>query len=450
MVAINLQAHSEHQSGYGRMGVELRKQLALLGVESVGDIGLAPDLDDRLESQANLKREGGLELARVALWLSTPPHVRGWYEGQFATIFTMWESAEIPPAFRQNLHHFDRIIVPSLQNKELYDHFHADVRYVPLGIDPEAWGYQPRPPVDREFRFFCAGYGPRKGCKQVAAAFLKVFPGGRPPSPLAPIPRLILRSRDDIYGPGITMIPQNLGTKAEIDLYANAHCYVSGSKGEGWGLMPLQAIAQGMPTILGDAHGHHAFAHYGIPLDVHDYDATGATFWGDGGQWWEPDFDQMCEAMWEVYCNYDAYAAAAITNSFKVTEEFTWARSAEALVLELADHLYEAPPVAKVWKGAPPKLFHIRVNKECAYTINGVTHAFSPGHDYYESADLKRAIIASGHLDMSTFDPHDIGVEDSVDLSDLRARNSICPTCKQPYNRDDTLRELIGAVDGGQ
>lgn len=446
MVAINLQAHTEHQSGYGRMGVEMRKQLSLLGVESCGDIGLAPDGDMMLESHANLQRSGGLELARVALWLSTPPHVRGWYEGQFAAIFTMWESSEIPPAFRQNLHHFDRIIVPSLQNKELYEHFHDDVRYVPLGIDPEAWGYRPRPPVDREFRFMCAGYGPRKGCRQVAEAFLKVFPGGKPPNPLAPIPKLILRSRDDIWGPGITMIPQNLGTKAEIELYASVHCYVSGSKGEGWGLMPLQAIAQGCPTILGDAHGHHAFAHLGVPIDTKPYTCKGATFWGDGGEWWEPDFDQMCDAMWDIYNNYDAYAGEAINNSFRACEEFTWARAAEGTVLELADHLYEPAPTEKVWKEAPPKLFHIRVNKNCAYTINGITYAFVPNVDYYEAADLKRAIIAAGHLDMSTFDPHDMGLEDEAVMTEVRARNSICPTCKNPYNRDTTLLELIGGL----
>lgn len=293
-----------------------------------------------------------------------------------------------------------------------------------------------------------AGYGPRKGCRQVADAFLKVFPGGRAPSRLAPVPKLILRSRDDISGPGITTIPQSLGTRAEIDLYASAHCYVSGSKGEGWGFMPMQAIAQGCPTILGDAHGHSAFAHYGIAIDTHPYDATRATFWGDGGEWWEPDFDQMCEAMWSVYNEYDSYADAARYGSIAVCSEFSWEESAKSLILELSDELFKDAPQTRTWKGAPPKLFHIRVNKSVTYTVNGVDYHFEPGRDYYESADLKRAILAAGHLDLTTFDPHDIGLEDDVIPADIRARNAICPTCRQPYNRDDSLKDLIGALDG--
>ena len=39
----------------------------------------------------------------------------------------------------------------------------------------------------------------------------------------------------------------------EVDLFAEAHCYLAPSKGEGWGLCPHQAIAQGCPTVLTDA-----------------------------------------------------------------------------------------------------------------------------------------------------------------------------------------------------
>ena len=272
----------------------------------------------------------------------------------------------------------------------------------------------------------------------MADAFLKVFPKGQAPNKLDPIPRLILRSRDDIVGPGITTIPQAVGRQAEVDLYANAHCYVSGSLGEGWGFMPFQAIAQGCPTILGDAHGHHEFAHYGIPIETHPFRCEKATFWGDGGYWWEPDFDQMCEAMWDAYNNYDEYVDAARYGSLAVHAEFSWEESAKALILALGDELFKDGPTEKVWKGATPRLFRIRVNKSCTYTINGVAYHFEPGQDYYEAADLKRAILAAGHLDLSTFTEEDLGMEDDVDIVELRGRNSLCPTCHQRYNQDDS------------
>ena len=425
---LNLQYHTEHNSGYGRFGFETAKALKGLGVELAGDIG---------------NEESDVELAHEALWLSTPPHVRGWYEEQHATIFTMWESTEIPPGFRENLHNFDRVIVPSLQNKELYERFHDDVRYVPLGVDPLVWSPTRRPPVNRDFIFITGGFGPRKGADQVRRAFLRVFPDGHGDGPLAPVPKLIIRARDAEPGPGIVPISSGVSAQGEIDLYASAHCFVSGSKGEGWGLMPCQALASGLPTILGNAHGHAAFAHHGIPLDVHSYKCDGATFWGDGGEWWEPDFDQMCEAMYDVYHNYAQYEQQAMENAYHVGAEFNWERTAEGIIFNLADHIFEPPPTTHVWRGAEPKLFHIRVNKACTFVINGKKFHFEPGQDYWEAADLKRQMIANGHLDLSVWDPNDLGLEDGDVRRQFYARNAMCPTCNQPYNRDQTLKEIF-------
>jgi len=343
------------------------------------------------------------------------------------------------------LANFDRVIVPSLQNQELYSRFHKDVRYVPLGID-ESWAYRQRRAIERDFNFLTAGYGPRKGVKDVVRAFQTVFPGGQAPIKGGPIPQLTCRSRDDVQAPNVTMIAQDLSSAAELDLYARSHCFVSGSKGEGFGFMPLQAIVQGLPTILGNAHGHAAYAHYGIPIGTHPLQCKGATFWGDGGEWWEPNFGEMCEAMYDVYINYAKYEVEAIYAAYAAAEEFTWEKTAEGILVNLDDELFLPGPWGEpVWHPAPAKLFHIRVNKACTYTINGVDHAFEPGHDYYEAADIKRCILAAGHLDMETFDPNDLGLEDNADLDALRARNSVCPTCHQPYNRDTSLLELFGA-----
>lgn len=444
---LNLMGHYENHSGYGRFGVQTKKALEACGVEILPDIGFEPQgyqhILNEPVAQRGLER-GDIELARVALWLSTPPHIRGWYEGQFATIFTMWESTEIPPAFRQNLSHFDRVFVPSLQNQELYGRFHPDVRYIPLGID-ESWGYVQRPPVLRDFNFLTAGFGPRKGAHQVLEAFQRVFPGGKPLTKGGAIPQLTIRSREEFHAPNVRVIAVDLSAQAELDLYANSHCYVSGSKGEGFGFMPLQAICQGLPTILGNAHGHAAYAHYGIPIGTHPLTCKSATFWGDGGEWWEPNFDEMCEAMEDVYLDYHKHEEFAAARSFLAAQEFTWEKTAEQILVNLDDQIYLPGPIDREWHKAPPKLFHVRVNKPCDYVVNGTMNHFVPGQDYYEAADLKRAIIAAGHLDIATFDPNDLGVEDNADIEMLRARNAICSTCHQPYNRDTSLLELMGA-----
>jgi hypothetical protein len=437
MSKINLSYHNSQDSGYGRFGLRLAEALYRLGVENAGAIH--PEKIDA--TNGPLVETESFELAKVALWLSTPPHAQGWYMGQFAGIFTMWESTEIPAGFRENLHHFDRIFVPSQQNLEIFSKLHPDVRLIPLGIDP-TWAFRPRPRVANEFVFLTAGFGPRKGTDQVIKAFQKAFPRGLAPERGGPIPRLIVKSRDDVWGTGVTRISEMLSPKAELALYADAHCFVSGSKGEGWGFMPFQAIAQGCPTILGAAHGHEEFAGLGIPIETHPFRCETATFWGDGGHWWEPDFDQMVEAMRDVYANYPRYARDAEKASPILHKTYTWENTATQLLAGLDDVIDLEPPPFKVWRGAPPRLFHIRVNKFCAFAINGVHTAFYPGKDYWEPADIRRAILASGHMDLSVFDPSDLGMEDGDIAEEARAHNERCPTCHQRYNIDPDLAEL--------
>src|ERR1035441_1735618 len=98
---LNIQAHREVESGYGRFGYFTVRALENLGVENCGDLGLEPQtFADKSTCQRSDTTQ--TELAHVALWLSTPPHVHGYYEGQFPAIFTMWESTEIPEGFRQD------------------------------------------------------------------------------------------------------------------------------------------------------------------------------------------------------------------------------------------------------------------------------------------------------------------------------------------------------------
>ena len=58
----------------------------------------------------------------------------------------------------------------------------------------------------------------------------------------------------------IHLMTGKLTSEEEVALYSMCHVYVQPSRGEGFGLRPLQAIAQGCPTIATNAHGHAAFS----------------------------------------------------------------------------------------------------------------------------------------------------------------------------------------------
>jgi hypothetical protein len=411
---LNITGHPVPGMGYGEFFLGTKPALKGLGVEDYGHL---------LESQ---------DKAPVALWLSTPPHVKGYWDGQLQTIFTMWESSEIPAGFRENLHHMHRVFVPSHQNVALYSQFHDDVRYVPLAVDSERWKYVPRTPPEQEFRFLTAGTGPRKNIELVDKAFRHVFGGlvDNPPKGM-PRPRLIVRAKNGINGKGITAINQQLSTQDEVDLYASSHCYVSGSRGEGWGFMPHQAIHQGLPTILPAAHGHLAFSDCGLEIDAHLEHCGYATFWGDSGDWWEPDYDQMCAGMWEVYQNYQDYAGDAVIQAAVIRERFSWEQTAQVLIDNLPEmygpELYQAAE----WVNTEPKLYRIVTNQLKVYTVNGISNRFEPGVEYWKPYDLKVMIGRAGGLDPSCIDPLEMG-EEEANLALAASQESVCPTCGRP------------------
>lgn len=428
----NLGFHPDMAQGYGRMGTMIARELAHLGVELLGGIHYEPGT----QSGAYVNPEA-TAIAPVALWCSTPPHVKGWYRGQTAALFSMWEGDQIPPGFRENLSSFDRVFVPCEQNRALYANFHPDVRTIPLGVDPDVWAYQPRRPVDalgtRGFNFLTGGAGPRKNCALVVKAFRRVF-GKVADAHLT----ILAGDAHEHHGERIHTISQKLSNEAEVSVYANAHCFVSGSYAEGWGLMPNQAIAQGIPTILGDAHGHAEFAKYGIPLDTKLVKAAApGTFFGDNGQWWEPDFDQMCEAMWDVYQNYPKYEFQAELNAYACAGEFNWKMTAAKLIYNLPT-LWADAPAEPEWFSAPPRLYQIRVMKPEKFVINGRVYIFkpwdgTPDTEYWEPADLKMRLGEKGNLHPSVINPHDMGVEAAA-IARVRADEATCPTCGQLLN----------------
>jgi hypothetical protein len=196
--------------------------------------------------------------------------------------------------------------------------------------------------------------------------------------------------------------------------------------------MPHQAIALGRPTILPNAHGHAAFAHYGIPLDTHPIPDRIGTFWGNGGNYWEPEYDQLCQAMWDVYHNYAEHAERAAKNAVMIGNEFSWERSAAELIANLPE-LHEDGPTAWQWQPTRRRLFRCRVIRPVTYTINGVHFRYEPGQDYWESPDMKMRLAEGGHLDPACIDPLEMGTTKADEMRYAAAKAS-CPTCNRPMN----------------
>jgi glycosyltransferase involved in cell wall biosynthesis len=436
------------------MGCYIAEQLAAKGLDIYDHL---PGSYDQGSRELVEKGEVRSKICNLAVWLSVPAHARGWHEGQKTGIVTMFEATRLPESFRENLDNFDTVVVPSFQNVEIFSQYHDNVHFMPLGIDPADWYYIPRQAPTNEFRFLIGGSGPRKGTDLAFKAFNKVFKTWPKDGP---VPKLILKSPkpEDFYAENVTRVPGRITPEEEIDLYTTAHCYLQPSRGEGFGLQPLQAMAQGIPTILTGAHGHESFAHLGYPLKSK---LAPAAYFSDGhaGEWWEPDFDQLCELMEYMYLNYEAAEALAEISAKDIAENWTWSNTADRFIGIFGDDMTPYTGSGE-WRDNKLRKYHVRVQQEFACEMAGIHYRFLPGVDYYEPADVKRHLFDGGWLDNSCLtsvlpdgtEIADIGLNEQqlALMGKYSASHSYCPTCHVRLNTgvtqaDDILREMEDA-----
>lgn len=425
-----------------------------------------PEADMKM-AHLNAGRTTGV--GKVVAWISTPTHATGWYQGQIPIMSTMWESSRLPEQFREGLHNFETIIVPSQQNLELFSTYHDNVHLVPLGVDPRRWHFVERQTPTTEFRFLIGGSGPRKGTDLARKAFRLAFPDL---DRMQPRPKLIMKSPkgEEVFGgAGIEVIGGRLTDEDEVALYESAHCYVQPSRGEGFGLQPLQAMAQGIPTILTGAHGHAGFADLGIPLD-YTMEKSAYFIYGDAGDWWEPDLDQLVDAMRSVYLNYTAACVHAFNSAWEIAQRWTWKHTADSFLDVVGrDNLTELDPgrpwrlwsahraghqdtvpFKKRWFSPTFKKYKVVTLRDYVSDIGGTMRYFVKGQDYWEPADVKRILFESGILDpvclvAESGSLEDIGLAEAQleEVKAYSAAHSHCPTCGQELNSSPTRADKI-------
>lgn len=210
---------------------------------------------DALADKVNIIDEGS-----VVVDMMQPHMVKGWFDGQCRVLFTMWETDELPASMSELLSQYDQILVPCKHNVDLFSRYHDNVKMVPLGVDVDFWSTRSRKPGKKPFRFLAGGsHWKRKGLDIVLEAFNHIEGDVE----------LHLKCKPDIIGgvppitnPKVFLHDEVMSMEEERDFYWSMNCFVSASRGEGWGLMPHQAIHAGIPTIISDTSGHKEFLDY--------------------------------------------------------------------------------------------------------------------------------------------------------------------------------------------
>lgn len=363
--------NTERTVGYGRVGAEVADLL------DAREVILTPSAPTRLIC-TNI---AGID---------------GWWSHQRRVMWTMWETDRLPESYHGQFDDIDTLLVPCQANVDAFSEHHHDVRLMPLGVNVDRWTPVART-MEGPFIVMAGGRGwERKGIDLAITTFLAALEGEDAELWL----RVEGRIENDprLAHPQIKLIPR---VADELPLYAQVHVFLALSRGEGFGLMPAQAICQGIPTILTHAHGHAEFASFGWGVEAHKVPAAFGGL-GDPGMWWEADVNEAAEELTMIFEHYDS----AAYDAFEVADH---ARAQLAWDIDLLlRHLELGEPVQRgVWQPhREPRSHTIRVNRRLRADIAGRELMFEPGETYLDSWNVKNVLHLNGSLDESLWSPN--------------------------------------------
>lgn len=255
--------------------------------------------------------------------------------GKKTAVFTMFEATRLPANAVQMLNLAKVVIVPSQWNADTFSAagVNVPIRVVPLGVDSSFYSSITRYHGDRVI-FGCGGRtdgpGARKSILDVTWAFLKAFP--RDQSVRLQFKQSPGCADVEKYGDRrIETATMPLTEKAMALWYGNLTCFVSASRGEGWGLMAHEAMACGVPAMMAPWGGVNeyfkALDGYALPYKLEE--ANG--YYQGCGVWAKPDLDEMVRQMRKVRNDPDGAAQRGRAASSRI-RHLTWENSNRKLI----------------------------------------------------------------------------------------------------------------------
>ena len=275
--------------------------------------------------------------------------------GSYKIAFTTTEVDGIPHDWVQCLNDMDEVWATSEFSKNAFikSGVVKPVFTIGEGVDPEYFHPEIAPyanPPKEKFRFLSNfAWGKRKGVDVLFEAFRKEFSDKEDVC-------LMLKVLPSYAGHNIKdelkLVYEQKGSapvylydievkKWELGrLYTSASAFIWPSRGEGFGLPALEALACGLPVIASNHSAHLEFlTKDGQPrpgvllLDgkVEPYD-KGDSIYYPGFNWFNPSVDDLRKQMREVFTNYQKYKDGAMASSEAVRNEFNWSVSTKKIL----------------------------------------------------------------------------------------------------------------------
>ncbi|NJL28336.1 MAG: glycosyltransferase [Thermoanaerobaculia bacterium] len=274
--------------------------------------------------------------------------------GRYKIGFTMLEVDGFPREWVRQANKMDEVWVPSEFNREAFlkGGLERPIHVIPLGVNPDYFHPEivGHPNPMGEFVFLSVfEWGERKEPWMLLRAFNDVFRAEEPvrllckvvnKDPAVSLKREItnLGLRED--GGKISYLFNQEFPRYQLgSLYRSADCFVSASRGEGWNMPLMEAMACGLPTIATDWGAHQEFIHEGnaYPLAVRGtVRAIAKCPYYEGFSWADPDPDHLRHLLREVYENRGEARRRGTAAAQEMAEKWTWDRVAEKIVERFA------------------------------------------------------------------------------------------------------------------
>ena len=265
--------------------------------------------------------------------------------------WTMLEVDGLPAEWVRGCNAMDEVWVPASFNLETFaaSGVTAPMHVMPLGVDVDYYhpGIAGFRPSDRFTFLSVFEWGERKGAEILLRAFAEEFKESEDVLLLVSVynhdPDVDVHSeiaKLDLgpCPPIVVMVNAEFADYQMGALYRSADCFVLPTRGEGWGMPVLEAMACGLPTISTAWSGPADFLtpDTGYPLEVRSMVAAKAKCpYYDGFRWAEPDIEHLRFLMRHVVDRPDEARQKGAAAADHVAGSLTWEHAAERVTERL-------------------------------------------------------------------------------------------------------------------
>lgn len=267
----------------------------------------------------------------------TQPHLFKLHRGQYQISYTPWESTGMRRDWTDTMNICDEVWSTSTWNSKVFkaNGVEKDILVFPHGIE-NVWTPKKRQIDNGVFKFLHVGEpSPRKSGQMVVDTFIKLF-GNNPKYQLtikahkSHILRIyhndeLISNISGIYD-NIKIITDEYDIGQMVNLFHSHHCLLYPSWGEGFGFIPLQALASGMPTIT--TYDWAEYKEFTGPLKLKSKltNETLPKAIGDPhvGQMYKPDQEDLINQMLDVVENFKPYSGYYFAQSTEIHDKYDW------------------------------------------------------------------------------------------------------------------------------